>query len=47
MEYLDQEIRERLDLEINQANPKIIKLRRIVIGALTKTMNQAMKKELV
>lgn len=36
MEYLDQEMRERLDFEITQANPKIIKLRRIVIGALAK-----------
>lgn len=41
MEYLDQEQRERLDLEITRANPKIIKLRRIVIGSLAKAMNKA------
>lgn len=35
-EYLDQEHREMLDLAITRANPKIIKLRRIVIGALAK-----------
>lgn len=36
MDYLDQETKERLDFEIDRANPKIIKLRRIVIGALAK-----------
>ena len=41
MEYLDQEMRERLDQDIVVANPKIIKLRRIVIGSLAQAMNQA------
>ena len=41
MEYLDQEMRERLDQDIMTANPKIIKLRRIVIGSLAQAMNQA------
>lgn len=41
MEYLDQEQKERLDFDITKANPKIIKLRRIVIGALAKFTNQA------
>jgi hypothetical protein len=36
LNYLDQEMIERLDFEIGRANPKIIKLRRIVIGALSK-----------
>lgn len=41
LEYIDQEMCERLDFEITQANPKIIKLRRIVIGSLAKVINQA------
>ena len=41
MEFIDQEMRERLDQEILVANSKIIKLRRIVIGSLAQAMNQA------
>ncbi len=36
LDCLEQEIKEKLDLDVTQANPKIIKLRRIVIGALAK-----------
>lgn len=39
LEHVDQEQKERLDFEITQANPKIIKLRRIVISALAKAIN--------
>ncbi len=41
MEYIDQEMREQLDQDIVVANPKIIKLRRIVIASLAQAMNQA------
>lgn len=40
MEYLDQEVKERLDFEVERANPKVIKLRRIVIGAIAKHQQQ-------
>lgn len=36
MKYLTLEQRAQLDLEIKIANPKIIKLRRMVIGAIAK-----------
>lgn len=36
MDYLDQEEREKLDFDVEHANPKVIKLRRIAIGAISK-----------
>lgn len=40
MEYLKQEQKEKLDLVLTEVPPKVIKLRRIVIGSLAKALKE-------